>query len=110
MKAFLSNAKRRDLASSVNPGLAMPRLSHFFGIDIFIPARESNHRLPHFHAAYAGSRVSVAIETLEILAGYLPGKELAMVRGWAYEHRAELLQAWEELKLGQLPRKIAPLE
>ena len=88
----------------------MPRLSHFFGIDIFIPARESNHRLPHFHAAYAGSRVSIAIETLEVLAGQLPAKELAMVRGWAFEHRDELLHAWEELKRGLLPSKIAPLE
>ena len=88
----------------------MPRLSHFFGIDVFIPARESNHRLPHFHAAYAGQRVSLAIETLEVLAGSIPAKELAMVRGWAFEHRAELLQAWQELKAGHLPSRIAPLE
>lgn len=80
----------------------MPKLSHFFGIDIFIPARESNHR--------AGARASLAIETLEVLAGQLPAKELAMVRGWAFEHRDELLRAWEALKRGQLPSKIAPLE
>lgn len=88
----------------------MPKLSHFFGIDVYIPARESNHRLPHFHAAYGGARISLAIETLEVLAGGLPAKELAMVRGWAFEHRAELLQAWEDLKIGRLPRRIAPLE
>lgn len=88
----------------------MPRLSHFFGIDIFIPAREANHRLPHFHAAYGGDKVSIAIETLEVLAGRIPAKELAMVRGWAFEHRAELLQAWHGLKAGRLPSRIAPLE
>ena len=88
----------------------MPKLSHFFGIDIFIPTREASHRLPHFHAAYAGQRISIAIETLEVLAGRFPAKELAMVRGWAFEHRPELLQAWNQLKAGQRPSKIAPLE
>jgi hypothetical protein len=88
----------------------MPKLSHFFGIDIFIPTREANHRLPHFHAAYGGERVSIGIESLDVLAGHIPAKELAMVRGWAFEHRAELLRAWQDLKAGQLPAKIAPLE
>jgi hypothetical protein len=88
----------------------MPRLSHFFGIDIFIPARESNHRLPHFHAALPVVEYLSPPETLEVLAGQLPAKELAMVRGWAFEHRDELLHAWEELKRGLLPSKIAPLE
>lgn len=88
----------------------MPKLAHFFGIDVFIPAREANHRLPHFHAAYGGARVSVAIETLEVLAGRIPAKELAMVRGWAFEHRAELLQAWNDLKAGRQPNPIKPLE
>ncbi len=88
----------------------MPKLAHFFGIDVFIPTRETNHRLPHFHAAYAGAKVSIAIETLDLLAGRIPAKELAMVRGWAVEHRAELLKAWNDLKVGRQPDKIAPLE
>ncbi|MGA3172675.1 MAG: DUF4160 domain-containing protein [Chthoniobacteraceae bacterium] len=88
----------------------MPRLSSFFGIDIYMPSRESNHPLPHFHARYAGKRVSVAIGTLEILAGQIPAKELAMVRGWAFEHRGDLLRAWNELRSGRSPQKIKGLE
>jgi hypothetical protein len=88
----------------------MPKLSRFFGIDIYMPSRESNHRLAHFHAKYASQKVSIAIGTLEVLAGNIPAKELAMVRGWAFEHRAELQRAWKDLRAGRTPGKIQGLE
>jgi len=88
----------------------MPRLSRFFGIDIYMPSREANHPLPHFHAKYGGDRVSIAIGTLEVLAGKIPAKELAMVRGWAFEHRAELQHAWNDMRTGRTPAKIQGLE
>ena len=75
-----------------------------------MPSRESNHPLPHFHAKYGGEKVSIAIGTLEVLAGKIPAKELAMVRGWAFEHRPELLQAWNNLRVGRAASKIQGLE
>lgn len=57
----------------------MPTLSRFYGIEIFIRPREMNHPLPHFHAAYAEFEVSIAIGSLQILAGSLPNRALEMV-------------------------------
>ena len=38
---------------------------------------------PHFHAGYADHRAAIAIDTLEVLAGSLPQRTLAMVLEWA---------------------------
>jgi hypothetical protein len=54
----------------------MPKLSVFYGIEISIRAREANHRLPHFHAAYADGEISIAIVTLEVLAGKIKRRAL----------------------------------
>ncbi|MBI3697387.1 MAG: DUF4160 domain-containing protein [Acidobacteria bacterium] len=43
-----------------------PEICRFFGIVITINYRELPHQRPHFHARYAGSRASIAIDTLEV--------------------------------------------
>jgi hypothetical protein len=48
----------------------MPAISTFFGIVIEMFWRE--HGPPHFHATYAEHEATIAIETLDILAGDLP--------------------------------------
>jgi len=70
---------------------------------------EPNHPRPHFHAKYAEHEASIAMDTLEILAGHLPGRSIEMVLAWAFQHRAELLAAWETIRHGGTPNKIAPL-
>jgi len=66
----------------------MPRLSAFHGIGITMYYRE--HGVPHFHARYAEHDASVAIDTLDVLEGSLPGPTLGLVRKWAELHRDEL--------------------
>jgi uncharacterized protein DUF4160 len=56
----------------------MPRISAFYGIVIAMFYEE--HGVPHFHARYAGERASIAIATLEVLAGSLPERALRLVR------------------------------
>ncbi len=87
----------------------MPKLSHFYGIRISIRTREANHNLAHFHAKYSGQSVSIAIGTLEVLAGGIERRALALVLEWAVMHRSELQLAWDEVKAGHLPKKIEPL-
>ena len=48
----------------------MPRISEFYGIAIAMYYAE--HGVPHFHGLYAGQDASIAIDSLEILAGSLP--------------------------------------
>ena len=88
----------------------MPTISRFYGIDIFIRAREANHKLPHFHASYGEFEISIAIETLDVLSGALPNRAQDMVLTWAHLHRKELLKGWTELRAGRLPNEIAPLK
>ena len=71
----------------------MPKLSRFYGIEISIRAKESNHPRPHFHAEYGEHEVSIAIDNLAILAGSLPNRALEMVLAWTALHRTELLAA-----------------
>jgi len=85
----------------------MPRISEFYGVVIAMYYAE--HGVPHFHALYAGREASVAIETLEVLAGSLPDRALRLVREWATIHRAELASDWERARSDQPLEPIAPL-
>jgi hypothetical protein len=85
----------------------MPRISEFYGIVITMYYAE--HGVPHFHALHAGREASVAIETLEVLAGSLPDRALRLVREWASLHRDELHLDWQRARADQPLKPIEPL-
>ena len=64
---------------------------------------------PHFHARYAGQQASVAIATLETLAGSLPERALRLVREWAALHQGELEENWLRARDEAPLEPIAPL-
>lgn len=68
------------------------------------------HAPPHFHAEYGGDAAQVAIETLQVLAGGLPRRALALVLEWAALHRAELLEDWQLCEKHLQPKKVQPLD
>lgn len=86
----------------------MPTISRFYGILIRMFFDE--HAPPHFHAEYGEFAAEIAIETLQILAGELPRRALALVLEWAALHRAELLEDWDLCRQHQQPKKIQPLD
>jgi Domain of unknown function (DUF4160) len=55
---------------SASQDSSVPRISEFYGIAIAMYYAE--HGVPHFHGLYAGQDASIAIDSLEILAGSLP--------------------------------------
>lgn len=59
----------------------MPTISVFYGI--VIQMFWTDHAPPHFHALYGEYEVQIDIQTLQILAGNLPRRALAMVLEWA---------------------------
>ena len=63
----------------------------------------------HFHAIYAGDDASIAIDSLEVLAGSLPDRALRLAREWADLHRSELEDDWQRAREGQPLEPIAPL-
>jgi hypothetical protein len=85
----------------------VPRISSFYGIVITMYYAE--HGVPHFHALYAGEDASIAIETLDILAGSLHDRALRLVREWAELYRLELEADWERARAGQPLERIPPL-
>ena len=87
---------------------AMPELSRFFGLVIFL--FYNDHPPPHFHVHYGAQRAIIDIRTLAVLEGRLSPRALGLVMEWAAMHQVELLDAWDRARRQeQLPR-IAPLE
>jgi hypothetical protein len=88
----------------------MPEISRFFGIVIRMYAEPmSPHHRPHCHAQYGGDVAIIAIDAVEVIAGFLPRRQLRLVQAWAEIHRTELLDDWGRLQEGRPPRRIAPL-
>jgi hypothetical protein len=71
---------------------------------------QAAHHRPHFHAFYHDDAVSVAIDTIEILAGGLPRKQQRLVEAWAELHREELLGAWQRMLNREPLGRIDPLQ
>jgi Domain of unknown function (DUF4160) len=86
---------------------SVPRISEFYGIAIAMYYAE--HGVPHFQALYAGRDASIAIDSLEILAGSLPDRAVRLVCEWAELHRAELAENWMRARDSQPLERIAPL-
>jgi hypothetical protein len=86
----------------------MPEVSRFFGIRIVFFFND--HNPPHFHAVYEGRKAVFEIHTLYMSEGALTPRVRGFIVEWAAMHQAELLTAWEQLRVGKNPDKIAPLE
>jgi hypothetical protein len=106
LKTRLPNSRQSGHARSTLP---MPTISRFYGIQISLRTGEANHPRAHFHAKYAEHKVSIAVDTLEVLSGYLPPRAMEMTLLWASLHRSELKKAWNALRAGGKPTKIEPL-
>ena len=58
---------------------------------------------------YAGDEASIAIGTLEVLAGALPDRALRLVLEWAALRRTELERDWQRARADQPLESIEPL-
>jgi hypothetical protein len=88
--------------------LGVPTISHFFGITIRM--YYDDHGPPHFHAYYQHHAASIEIGTLQLTAGTLPRRAMALVLEWAAIHRAILLEDWRLAEAHEALRPIEPLE
>lgn len=86
----------------------MPEVSRFFGIRIVF--FYNDHAPLHFHAIYEGCKAAFDIRTLQMTDGTLPPRVRGFVVEWAAQHLSELEAAWEAVRHGQPPVRIAPLE
>lgn len=86
----------------------MSEIARFFGIVISMYQRE--HRPPHLHARHAEFVAQVNLYTGEIMDGYLPRKQHALVKKWIKLHSDELLTNWDLIENLQSPHKVQPLD
>lgn len=86
----------------------MPKLSHFYGITIWMYWDEPHHHTPHFHALYGEHEASLDLEG-EVIAGSLPRRQLHLVQAWVELHAEELNANWKLATDEQPLNPIAPL-
>lgn len=85
--------------------IAMPRISEFYGIAVYIYYRD--HNPPHFHAIYGESEAVIEISTGGILEGRLPRRAAKLVAEWCEIQRDALLADWA---LAQAQQPLLPIE
>lgn len=88
----------------------MPILARFYGLIIVMHFSGVDRHVPHFHATFGEYQASFSILPLEVLAGKLPMRAERLVREWATEHEAELLENWRRAGLRQPLLPIEPLD
>lgn len=71
----------------------MAKVCEFYGIRVYFYF--DDHPPPHFHVFYGEYEAKVAIETLKIMAGFLPSRAYSLVAEWASVHRSDLRRAWQ---------------
>lgn len=87
---------------------AVPRISSFYGIAIYMHWNEAHHVRPHFHARCAGRAASVDLDG-NLIAGSLPRRALGLVAEWAQQHRDELEANWERARRAEALEPVDPL-
>jgi hypothetical protein len=90
--------------------IPMPTISMFYGIIIRMYFAPDEHNPPHFHVYYNEFKATIQLDTLEIMQGSLPRKQLRLVQAWAELHLDELKANWQIAMNGENPYKIAPLQ
>lgn len=66
----------------------------------------SDHAPPHFHIDYNEYKASIDITTCLLTKGSLPKRKYHAIIEWSKDNQSALLEAWNAMRLGQLPRKI----
>ena len=69
----------------------------------------ADHPRPHFHATYGEYDAKFDIETLELLAGEPPPRQLRLVTEWAELRREELRANWQRATRREKLHPIEPL-
>lgn len=85
----------------------MPRLAAFYGIVIYLYARD--HGPAHVHARYGDDWAMVEINRGAVIAGRLGRRQAALVATWVAAHRDELAEAWSRASAGEPPGTIEAL-
>lgn len=69
-------------------------LERLFGLKFLMRYKDNDfHNRPHIHVQFGEHEVSIAIDKIEVLAGYLPVKKLKAAEKHILVNQEELLNA-----------------
>jgi len=89
----------------------MPEICRFFGVIIRMYWEpDAPHCAAHFHAYYQGEVAVFSINSVELMAGSLPRRQLRLVEAWAELHKEELMKDWSLVESRDIPKPIRPLQ
>lgn len=88
----------------------MPTISVFYGIIIRMYYAPGEHNPPHFHVYYNEHTATFSIDSLELMEGDLPRRQVRLVQAWAELHQDELRADWHLVMNGEEPSRIQPLQ
>ena len=74
----------------------MPEIRRFGNFKLLMFFQDENP--PHVHIKGADFSAKIRISNGDLLAGDAPSKVLKPARRWVEEHRAELLELWDEFQ------------
>lgn len=80
----------------------MPEVYRFSKPEIVIRIypREPKHHKPHFHVEFQGKKMSISIDDVEEIDGYLPPNASRIELSWARENQEFLRLAWDAISCG----------
>lgn len=82
----------------------MPEVSRFHGIIIRMYFDDRHH--PHFHAYYNEQVALFTIDPPALYEGSMPRRQQNIILGWAEVHQIELMNNWNQARLGLPTAKI----
>jgi hypothetical protein len=74
----------------------MPEIARIGGFKLLMFFQDENP--PHVHLKGADFAAKIRISNGEILAGDAPRRVLKLARQWIQEHRASLIEQWNEFQ------------
>lgn len=87
----------------------MPEISRFYGIIIYMFAKD--HNPPHFHAKYGDQKGIFNINTGALMEGELPKRAIRLIEDWIELHKDELIENWHTSQSDSPEfKKIDPLQ
>ena len=67
-----------------------------------------DHARPHFHVRYAEHRAVFSLYVMDFTEGRLPNTQERMIRDWAIQNEARLIENWNLAEQERPLRKITP--
>jgi hypothetical protein len=86
----------------------MEKISEFMNMEVYM--HFNKYMSPFIILHYGNMRALITIETIELVSGNVPNRQVKIAMGWIALHQHELMEAWDMMIAGLELVQIAPLK